>query len=140
MLEVTARIRIPLRHLRFSFARSSGPGGQNVNKTSTKALLRWSIDRSPSLPADVRERFRSRYPRRITTEGEVLIQSQRFRDQGRNVADCLSKLRALLLEVSTPPRPRRKTRPSRASVERRLVEKRQHKQRKQRRGPVGRDD
>jgi len=140
MLEVTDRIRIPLRELDFSFARSSGPGGQNVNKTSTKALLRWSLERSPSLPDDVRERFRARYPRRITVDGDVVIQSQRFRDQGRNVADCLAKLRELLLEVAVPPKRRRKTRPSKASIERRLSGKREVKQRKQRRTRVSSDD
>jgi ribosome-associated protein len=140
MLEVNDRIRIPLRELDFSFARSSGPGGQNVNKVSSKAVLRWSIERSPSLPDDVRERFRARYPRRITADGDVVIQSQRFRDQGRNVADCLAKLRGLLLEVAVPPKRRRKTRPSRASIERRLSGKREVKQRKQRRARVSSDD
>ena len=78
--------------------------------------------------------------RRINTEGELVLPSQRFRDQGRNVADCLEKLRAMLEEVATPPRPRKKTRPGRGAVERRLREKRARSERKGRRRPPGADD
>ena len=120
MLIVNERLRIPLREIHFQFARSSGPGGQNVNKVSSKAVLRWNMAASPSAPDDVKERLRARHPRRVTREGEVVITSSRFRDQGRNVADCLEKLRAALAEVSTPPKPRRPTRPTRASREKRL--------------------
>jgi ribosome-associated protein len=141
MLMVNRRIRIPLRELRFQFARSSGAGGQNVNKVSTKAILRWPVEASPSLPGDVRERFLSRYRRRITRDGELVMSSQRFRDQGRNVADCLEKLRAMLLEVATAPRRRRPTRPHAASRERRLESKRRQAEKKRRRGRVeSRDD
>ena len=107
MLIVNERLRIPLREIHFQFARSSGPGGQNVNKVSSKAVLRWNMAASPSAPEDVKERLRARHPRRVTREGHVVITSSRFRDQGRNVADCLEKLRAALAEVSTPPKPRR---------------------------------
>ena len=116
MLIVNERLRIPLREIHFQFARSSGPGGQNVNKVSSKAVLRWNMAASPSAPDDVKERLRARHPRRVTREGEVVITSSRFRDQGRNVADCLEKLRAALAEVSTPPKPRRPTRPTRSSA------------------------
>jgi ribosome-associated protein len=140
MLEVNQRIRIPLREFHFSFSRSSGAGGQNVNKVNTKATLRWQVARSPSLPADARERFVQRYRRRITLEGELVMTSQRFRDQGRNVADCLEKLRAMLEEVSRAPRPRKRTRPTKASKERRLQTKRATGTRKQlRRRPGGED-
>ena len=127
MLEVNARVRIPLREFHFSFSRSSGAGGQNVNKVNTKATLRWQVEHSPSLPDDVRQRFVQRYRRRITHEGELVLTSQRFRDQGRNVADCLEKLRAMLEEVSRAPRPRKRTRPTKASKERRLQAKRGHR-------------
>ncbi len=140
VLEVNRRIRIPLRELSFSFARSSGAGGQNVNKVNTKATLRWSIVDSPSLPDDVRERFLRRYRRRITRDGTLVLSSQRFRDQGRNVADCTEKLRGFLLEVATAPRVRRPTRPTRASRERRLQQKRSTGARKRMRQPPGRDD
>ena len=136
MLIVNERLRIPLREIHFQFARSSGPGGQNVNKVSSKAVLRWNMAASPSAPEDVKERLRARHPRRVTREGEVVITSSRFRDQGRNVADCLEKLRAALAEVSTPPKPRRPTRPTRSSAEKRLQEKRERADKKKLRGKV----
>ncbi len=120
MLTVSDEIRIPLRELRFTFARSSGPGGQNVNKVATKAILHWDVVGSRSLPDPVRARLLARYPRRITRGGELVITSQRFRDRGRNVADCLEKLRALLLSVARPQTARRPTRPTAASRSRRL--------------------
>ena len=115
------------------FVRSSGHGGQNVNKLNTKAQLRWPVLQSPSLPEAVRQRFLAKYRRRVTEEGDLLITSQRFRDAGRNVADCLEKLRAMLAEVATPPKPRKPTRPTKASKRRRLQQKRQLSQKKQQR-------
>ena len=140
MLVVNDRIRIPLRELHFDFARSSGPGGQNVNKVATKAVLRWPVARSRSLPDDVRERFMARYRRRITRDGELVLQSQRFRDRGRNVADCLEKLREMLDAVAMPPKPRKPTKPSGASRKRRLESKRHRSQVKRRRHRPGAED
>ncbi len=140
MLTVNAQIAIPLAEFHFSFSRSSGPGGQNVNKVNTKVTLRWDISNSPSLPEAVRERFCSRFHRRITKSGEFVMHSQRFRDQGRNVADCLGKLRELLLQVAAPVKVRRKRRPSRASIERRLNDKRRLAAKKQRRRKPAADD
>lgn len=117
-------LAVPLRELRFEFARASGPGGQNVNKRATRATLRFDAARSPSLPEDVRARLLERSARRLAAGGVLAISSQRYRDQGRNVADCLEKLRALLRAAAEPPRPRRPTRPTRAAGERRLREKR----------------
>ena len=140
MLTVNAQISIPLAEFDFSFSRSSGPGGQHVNKVNTKVTLRWDVTNSASLPDAVRERFCSHYHRRLTRSGEFLVHSQRFRDQGRNVADCLAKLRALILEVAAPVKVRRKTRPSRASNERRLGDKRRLAEKKQRRRRPTRED
>ncbi|MDA0999853.1 MAG: alternative ribosome rescue aminoacyl-tRNA hydrolase ArfB [bacterium] len=136
MLVVNRRIHIPLREFHFQFARSGGAGGQNVNKVNTKAILRWAVSGSPSLPADVRDRFCERYRRRITREGELVLASQRFRDQGRNVADCLEKLRQLIEEVATAPKRRRPTRPTKAAKERRLGEKHRLSEKKKRRGHI----
>ncbi len=127
---------IPNSELELTFSRSSGPGGQNVNKTATKATLRWDPLRSPSLPADVRERFVRAYGSRLTREGELVLHAQRHRDQARNAADVIGKLVDMLRAVAQPRRARKPTRPGRGAVERRLTEKKRHGQAKrQRRGP-----
>ncbi len=123
MSPVDLPFAIPERELTFTFARSSGPGGQNVNKTETKATLRWAVRHSPSLPDDVRARFLRAYASRITTEGELVISSQRHRDRSRNIDDCLEKLASMLRQVAKPRARRRPTRPSRGAVERRIREK-----------------
>ncbi len=136
MLTVNNKISIPLRELRFSYARSPGPGGQNVNKVNTKAILKWSVETTKSLPENVKRRFLERYRRRISKTGELVLQSHRFRDQGRNTADCLAKLREMILEVAKVPKVRKVTKPSLASKRRRLDSKKRTSQRKaSRRGP-----
>ncbi len=135
MLTVNNRLKIPLREFRFQFARSSGPGGQNVNKVNTKAELRWRVAASPSLPEPVRQRLMAQQRRRVTSQGELLVTSQRFRDAGRNVADCLEKLRAMIDAAASAPKPRRVTKPTLASRKRRLQSKRQQAEKKQRRRP-----
>lgn len=136
MLAVTSRIQIPREEFEFTFARSSGPGGQNVNKVNSKALLRWPIRSSPSLPEEVRTRFIERYRSRLTESGDVLISSQRYRDQARNVDDCLEKLREMILAVVQRPKTRKATKPSRASQRRRVEGKRQQSEKKQGRRQV----
>jgi ribosome-associated protein len=123
----------------FRFVRSRGAGGQNVNKTSTKAVLRWAVERSPSVSPAVRARFRARYGNRLTGSGDVVLTSDRFRDQRRNAADCLEKLQRMLDAVARPPTPRRATVPGTGARERRLREKRAAAERKRRRRPVGDD-
>ena len=136
MLVVNDRIKVPLSELTFSYARSSGPGGQHVNKVNTKVTMHWSVRDTESIPVDLRDRFCARYRRRINKEGQFVLRSQRFRDRGRNVEDCLEKLRQMILEVSKPTRPRKKTKPSRSSKERRLKSKRLKSNKKQlRRSP-----
>jgi ribosome-associated protein len=130
MLLVNSRIQIPLAEFEISYARSSGPGGQNVNKVNSKATLRWPLARSASLPEDVRRRFLAHYHRRVTVDGDLVVTSQRYRDAGRNASDCLEKLRQMLLEVAEPPKRRKPTRPTRGSVRRRLDDKRRHSQKK----------
>lgn len=141
MLQATPTISIPDSEFTWTYARSGGPGGQNVNKVASKAVLRWSLEDSPSLPAAVKVRLREAYPSYTTTEGDLLISSERYRDQTRNREDCLTKLAAMIRRAATPPKPRRPTRPTRGSKTRRLADKRQHSERKAgRRPPSGQDD
>jgi ribosome-associated protein len=131
---------VPLEEISFSYARSGGAGGQNVNKVSSKAVLRWPVRTSTRLPAGVHRRFLERFAHRLTGDGELLLVSSRFRDRGRNVADCVERLRAMLAEVARPPRPRKPTRPSGGSVESRLAAKRLRSRKKQTRRPSAFDE
>ncbi len=130
MLVVSELISIPDEEFQLDFARSGGPGGQNVNKVASKAILRWSPTTSPSLPEDVRIRLLQRVRSRLTTEGELIVTSQRTRDQSRNINDCREKLRQMVLAAARPPTPRRPTRPTLASKNRRLEAKSRRKQTK----------
>jgi ribosome-associated protein len=135
-LDVGGGLRIPRDEFTLTFSRSGGPGGQNVNKVSSKARLRWPVVASPSLRDDVRDRFVARNRSRITAGGDFVIASQRYRDQSRNVADCEEKLRALLAAALVPPKPRKRTRPTKAAGRRRLAAKRRRAETKQlRRAP-----
>ena len=140
MLEVTANIRIPLAEFQWTYARSGGPGGQNVNKVASKAVLRWAFDASPSLPEAVKTRFRSRFGSRLTVEGELVMSSELTRDQGRNRDDCLEKLATMLRTAATPPKIRRATKPSRGSQRRRVEEKKRQSATKATRKKPGADD
>jgi ribosome-associated protein len=104
--------RIPDWELEWSFARSSGPGGQNVNKVNSKAVLRWNPARSAALPPHARDRVLARLSPRLTTDGWLVIASDRFRDQPRNRDDCLEKLYAVLEEAFFEPKARKKTKQS----------------------------
>ena len=134
-LEVTAGIRIPIDELKITHSRSGGPGGQNVNKVNTKVTIHWPVTESPNLPEDVRTRFLDKYRRRINKQGELVIHSQRYRDQDRNISDCFEKIKELLLDVATPPKQRKPTCPTRGSKERRIREKKSRSQIKQSRRP-----
>jgi ribosome-associated protein len=124
MLVINDEICIPESELRWSFVRAGGPGGQNVNKVASKAVLRWDLAGSPSMPADIKGRLFAQQRGRITSEGEVILASQRFRDQAKNRQDCLDKLRELVRRAATPLKPRKSTRPTRGSRAARLREKR----------------
>jgi ribosome-associated protein len=120
MLEVTERIRIPDEEFTWTVARSGGPGGQNVNKVASKAVLHWNVSESNSLPAHVKTRLRTLQRRRFTKEGVLVLVSQRYRDQDRNRQDCLEKLQVMVREATIIPKARRATRPTRGSREARL--------------------
>ncbi|MFO0870798.1 MAG: alternative ribosome rescue aminoacyl-tRNA hydrolase ArfB [Pirellulales bacterium] len=132
-LEISPQWKLPLDEIGFEYSRSSGPGGQNVNKVSSRATLRWNVRASQHLRPDILARFLAAYGSRVTLAGELLITSQRFRDQERNRADCLERLAEMLRQVERPPKSRRATRPTRGSRERRLAHKRQRSQTKERR-------
>lgn len=140
MLFVSHSIQIPRSEFEFTYARSSGPGGQNVNKVNSKAIMRWNVRQTNSLPTAVRARFLERYASRLTSEGHLILQSQKYRDQLRNTEDCLNRLRALILDVIRAPTKRRPTRPSRGSVERRLQNKKAKSERKKSRRRPTHDD
>jgi len=132
MLEITPRLSIPDSELVERFVRSSGPGGQNVNKVATAVELRFDIASSPSLPEPLRERLLARRDRRITDEGVLVISAQRFRTQERNREDARERLAAFIAAGLDVAAPRIATRPTRASKERRLSGKRE-------RGTIKRD-
>ena len=124
MLAIDEKISIPESEFTWTFVRSSGPGGQNVNKVASKAVLRWNLSASPSLPDDVKARLRAQQPSRVTVEGDFLLSSQRYRDQDRNRQDCLEKLRDCVLQALFVPKARKKKKPTKASKERRIAAKR----------------
>jgi len=120
MLRITDAIAIDEREIEESFVRASGPGGQNVNKLATAVQLRFDVRRSPSLPNDVAIRLTRLAGKRMTKDGVLVIIAQRHRTQERNRADALDRLATLIREAATPPAPRRATKPTKASRERRL--------------------
>lgn len=125
-----ADIAIPTAELGLTFARSAGPGGQNVNKVNSKAVLRWNVVETKCLPDDVKSRLLALLGRRLTVAGDLIVTSQRTRDQQKNVADCHAKLREWVLRAVTKPENRIETRPTRGSVRRRLQAKRHRRARK----------
>jgi len=136
MIRVTDHIAIAESELSYQFTPSSGPGGQNVNKVATAAHLRFDVDGSPSLPEDVVRRLRSLAGKRMSSDGVILIKAQRYRTQERNKEDALARLVSLISRAAKPPRPRRATAPSRASIRRRLDTKARRGQTKRSRGPI----
>jgi ribosome-associated protein len=129
---------IPADAITWHFARSAGPGGQHVNRTSTKAILRFDVRRSPHLPEDVRQRLVAALGRRLTAAGTLLITSQRHRVRARNMADCRAKLATIIAGCLVRPTVRRATKKPRSAVARRLDTKRHRSHTKQlRREPDG---
>ena len=118
----------------FSFVRASGPGGQNVNKVASAVELRWDLRSSSYLPSGVRQRLEALAGSRLTDEGVLIIQAQRHRTQERNRADAMERLIALVEQALHPPKPRKKTRPTRASKRRRLDSKTRQGNKKRLRG------
>ena len=123
MIRVNAEIELDEREIQEDFVRASGPGGQNVNKVSTAVQLRFDVARSPSLPEPVRARLITLAGRRITLDGVLIIEAERYRSHRRNRDDALERLLALIREACEVDKPRRPTRPTLASKKRRLDSK-----------------
>lgn len=129
-LPITAAIQIPLAEIEVAYSRSSGPGGQHVNKTETRVTLRFPVASSPSIPEDARALMVERLAPRLTKSGELLVSSEEFRERPRNLEAAYERLQGLLRRSLQRDKPRRPTRPSRGAKERRLNEKRQTAERK----------
>ncbi len=120
---VTPWLTIPSGELSVSFARSGGSGGQNVNKVSSKVELRWTPQTSSALSFDDRAYLLTKLGGRLTLDGELIITSDKYRDQPRNRADAAEKLAAMVRAALARPKPRKKTKPSRGAKERRIASK-----------------
>jgi ribosome-associated protein len=135
-LEIAPGVRVLEGVVRFSFVSSGGPGGQNVNKRATKAEMRVALADLPLHP-EALERLAVLAGQRITDDGELVITADEHRSQGRNKAECLERLRELIVRAKVRPRKRRPTKPSRGAKERRLMAKRVVSEKKQGRRTAG---
>lgn len=136
MIRVTRNIAIDESEIQEEFIRSSGPGGQNVNKVATAVQLRFDVVHSSSLPDDVRQRLIELSHSRISEDGVLIINAQRFRTQRRNRQDAMERLVELVREATHKPKIRRKTRPTLASKMRRLETKQHRSATKRLRQPI----
>jgi len=132
-------MKIPPETITYEYFRSSGPGGQNVNKVSTAVRLRFDVD-SAHLPAAVRTRLIRLAGKKVTTEGILLIEASNYRTREKNQAEALSRLEKLISRAEIPPKKRRKTRPTKASVRKRLEKKKGRGKIKKLRGKIRSDE
>jgi len=139
MIQVTPSIVIPESEISERFVRASGPGGQNVNKVSTAVELRFDPSQSTSIPADARDRLRALAGSRMTADGVVVIDARRHRTQAQNREDARERLADLVRQALVKPRRRRKTKPGKAAIERRIETKKRRSDTKRGRGRIGDD-
>ena len=140
MLEINSIITIKSSELHFDFVRSSGPGGQNVNKVASAAQLRFDIRNSTSIPEGIKPKLIKLAGKRVTSEGILVLDARTSRSQSQNREEALDRLRSLILRALHIPKPRRKTKPTRASIEKRLRNKKARGKVKRLRGDVEVDD
>lgn len=141
MIAINEQLAIPDDELEWNYARSGGPGGQNVNKVSSKAILRWLAARTTlAIPLAAWDRMKARFPSRFTSDGDVLISAQEYRDQERNRQACSDKLAEMIRAALIAPAVRKKSKPSKGAKKRRLADKRLLSAKKQSRRAPGRDD
>jgi ribosome-associated protein len=140
MIQITPELAIDENEIGQDFVRSSGPGGQNVNKVSTAVELRFDIINSPSLPEEIKARLLVQARAYITEKGILVIEARRFRTQLANRQDALQRFIELVRKATFKPRVRKPTRPTRASKEKRLDFKHRHSNIKQSRGSVREED
>ena len=139
-IRISRGVRVPGEAISWRAVRSSGPGGQNVNKVSSKVELRVRLEAVEGLDATARARLGALAAPRVDSRGRLLVTSQRTRDQTRNLEDARDKVRRLVARALVAPKRRRATRPSAAAVEQRLREKRLRGARKRERGRSGHDE
>ncbi len=123
MINITRSLSIDDKEIRLSFVRASGPGGQNINKVATAVQLRFDAVNSASLPGDVRTRLIRLAGKRINKDGILIIEARQYRTQERNREDALLRLVELIRKAAEKPKPRKKTKPSKAAKERRIENK-----------------
>jgi ribosome-associated protein len=123
MIKITSKLNLDEANIKFNFVRSSGPGGQNVNKVATAVLLRFKVSQAVSLPDDVRLRLQEINRNKLNHQGELLIKASRFRTQERNKQDALNRLIALIKQAALPIKQRKKTKPNKGAVQERLNKK-----------------
>lgn len=136
MLQITPNIKIKVEDLKFSFIRSSGPGGQNINKVSTAVQLKFDINSSKELSDEIKVKLFKICGRKISTKGVLLIEAKRFRTQEKNKSDAIERFIAIIKKAAIDEKPRHKTKPSKISEVKRIENKKRNSQIKQQRKKI----